>query len=59
MQRIISFFQGVGSEMRKVRWPQKNELVKYTVVVLVTVVLFGIFFTLVDLGISSLIELIP
>lgn len=59
MQKIISFFQGVSSEMRKVRWPQKNELVKYTVVVLVTVILFGIFFTLVDLGISTLIELIP
>jgi len=59
MQKIISFFQGVSSEMRKVRWPHKNELAKYTVIVLVTVVLFAVFFTLVDLGISKLIDLIP
>ncbi len=65
MQSIMSFFkvipqflQNVASEMRKVRWPRRNELTKYTITVLTTIVFFGIFFTLVDLGITFLLELI-
>jgi preprotein translocase subunit SecE len=58
MQKVQKFFQNVASEMRKVRWPRKKELTKYTLTVITTIVFFGIFFTLVDLGISAIIELI-
>lgn len=59
MQRIVNFFKEVGREMRKVSWPKRKELTKYTVTVLVTVVFFSLFFTVIDLGISGLIRLIP
>lgn len=58
MQRILGFFHNVGSEMKKVRWPNRKEMTKYTITVITTIVIFAIFFTLVDLGISQLIELI-
>ncbi|MFJ5966084.1 preprotein translocase subunit SecE [Bacillus sp. NPDC093026] len=56
--RIISFLKSVGKEMKKVSWPKKNEMVRYTVTVILTVVFFAVFFSLLDIGISQLIELI-
>ncbi|WAA09446.1 preprotein translocase subunit SecE [Fervidibacillus albus] len=59
MQTIVKFFHNVAEEMRKVRWPHRNELFKYTITVITTVIFFIIFFTLIDLGITQIIELIP
>ncbi|WP_040225920.1 preprotein translocase subunit SecE [Bhargavaea cecembensis] len=53
MGKIREFFNGVVSEMRKVSWPKRKELTRYTVVVLSTVVFMAVFFALVDLGIST------
>lgn len=52
-----SFFKGVISEMEKTSWPTRQELVKYTTIVIVTVVFFLLFFYALDLGISRIIEL--
>lgn len=52
MSSVIRFFRNVSSEMRKVSWPKKNELYKYTVTVIVTVILLALFFTGVDLILS-------
>ncbi|WP_108672030.1 preprotein translocase subunit SecE [Peribacillus acanthi] len=59
MQRITEFFGGVVREMKKVSWPKRQELTKYTITVLATVVIMALFFAVVDLGISELIRLIP
>lgn len=56
MQRIITFFNEVGRELKRVSWPKRKELVSYTITVLLTVVFMTIFFAGVDLGISSLIR---
>lgn len=56
--RIISFLKSVGKEMKKVRRPKKNEMIRYTITVILTVVFFAIFFSFLDIGISQLIELI-
>jgi preprotein translocase subunit SecE len=45
--------------MRKVRWPHRKELTKYTITVITTLIFFTIFFTLVDLGLTQIIELLP
>ncbi|MCK6255175.1 preprotein translocase subunit SecE [Fictibacillus sp. KIGAM418] len=52
------FLSDVKKEMKKVSWPKRDELIRYTTITLVTVVLMAIFFWAVDLGISKLIELI-
>lgn len=54
MANVGGFFKNVMSEMRKVSWPRRKELTKYTVIVLATVVAAAIFFAVVDLGISEL-----
>lgn len=56
MGKISGFLKSVVSEMRKVSWPKRNVLTRYTIVVLVTVVFMAVYFGLVDLGISSLME---
>ena len=56
--KISQFFKNVVKEMKKVRWPTKKELVKYTITVIVTVAFVTLFFVVVDFGISSLLKLI-
>jgi preprotein translocase subunit SecE len=54
----FSFFADSWTELKKVRWPNRKELTSYTLVVLVTIVFVTIYFWLLDIGISSLVELI-
>ncbi|WP_409303724.1 preprotein translocase subunit SecE [Peribacillus sp. SCS-155] len=55
---MAEFFSGVVREMRKVSWPKKKELTRYTVIVLSTVVFMSLFFAVIDLGISEIIRLV-
>ncbi|QQE74657.1 preprotein translocase subunit SecE [Brevibacillus composti] len=57
-RRTGEFFGDVRSELKKVRWPNRKELTTYTVVVLITVTLLALFFFVIDLGISRVIDLI-
>nr|WP_239079047.1 preprotein translocase subunit SecE [Cellulomonas marina] len=52
--RIALFVRQVVAELRKVVWPTRTELVRYTLVVLVFVVVVMAFVTLVDLGVGRL-----
>ena len=52
-----NFFKGVKSEMEKTSWPTKEELFKYTVIVVSTVIFFLVFFYAIDLGIDGIIQL--
>lgn len=56
LKRTGAFFRDSWMEMKKVRWPNRAELTSYTVVVITTVTLLALFFAIVDLGISRLIE---
>ncbi|GAA0323171.1 preprotein translocase subunit SecE [Bacillus carboniphilus] len=58
MQSVVGIFRNVVSEMKKVSWPKKKELTRYTITVLVTVTLVSLYFAVVDVGISSIIDLI-
>ncbi|NHM33359.1 preprotein translocase subunit SecE [Neobacillus terrae] len=58
MQRLTKFFREIGREMRKVSWPRRKELTRYTITVLSTVAFVAIFFAIIDSGISKLIRLI-
>lgn len=55
---FFSFFADSWSELKKVRWPGRKELTSYTIVVLVTILIIGIYFWVVDIGISRLLELL-
>ncbi|WP_342513699.1 preprotein translocase subunit SecE [Sporosarcina sp. FSL K6-1522] len=56
MSKLTGFFKDVVSEMRKVSWPKRKELTRYTIVVLSTVVFMAIYFGLVDFGISRVMK---
>lgn len=58
MKRLTKFFRDVVREMKKVSWPKRKELTRYTIITISTVTFVAIFFALVDLGISELIRLV-
>lgn len=53
--RIKKYFREVRAELRKVNWPNWNELLSYTTVVIVTVVFVAVFIGVVDFLFSKLI----
>ncbi|MFS0865304.1 preprotein translocase subunit SecE [Fredinandcohnia sp. 179-A 10B2 NHS] len=58
MKRITKFFRDVVREMKRVSWPKRKELTRYTIVTLTTVIFVAVFFAIIDLGISELIRLV-
>ncbi|RSL29283.1 preprotein translocase subunit SecE, partial [Salibacterium salarium] len=44
--------------MKRVSWPTRKELTKYTIVVIATIAFFVVFFAVVDLGLSELVRLL-
>lgn len=54
-KKVITFLRQVKVEMRKVTWPNRQELISYTTVVLAVVVALGIFIGAVDLIFTQLI----
>ncbi len=55
---IGKFLREVVQEMKRVSWPTRKELTRYTWVVLGTVFFIAVFFAVVDFGISSLVRLL-
>lgn len=53
--RIAKFFRQVKAELKKVNWPNRDELSKNTLIVVVTIVAMIIFIGVVDFLLSSLI----
>jgi preprotein translocase subunit SecE len=47
-RRLREFFHEVRIEMLKVNWPTRQDVVSTTLVVIVTVAFFGVFFALTD-----------
>lgn len=45
---IINFFKGVKSEMSKVTWPSKKNMIKYTIASLVFIIFFALFFYAIE-----------
>ena len=52
--KIYTFFKEVKSEMAKVKWPSKKDMVKYSIVTIVFVIFFALFFYAIDLIIALL-----
>ena len=54
--RLALFYRQIVAELRKVVWPNRNELITYTSVVIVFVVAVIAFVSLVDWGFSKLVS---
>jgi preprotein translocase subunit SecE len=58
MVKIGKFIGQVKTEMKKVSWPSKDELVGSTIVVIMTTLFLGLFIGICDLILSRLINLL-
>ena len=65
VQRFVDFFKGIGRsfknmfhELKKVSWPTKKDLLNYSVVVFVFMIVMGVIIGVFDLGASTLVRLI-
>ena len=43
-----SWWHGVKSEFKKVRWPNKKEMIKYSIATISFIIFFGLFFYLIE-----------
>jgi len=56
--RIAKFFRDVVYELKKVTWPTRNELFRYTIIVLVAIAFFALILGFFDFIWIRLIKLI-
>ena len=47
-ERIKNWFKGVRSELRKVTWPTRKELINYTLIVIAMTLILAVFIGLFD-----------
>jgi preprotein translocase subunit SecE len=53
---MINFFKEAWGELKKVKWPTRDEVSRSTVVVFVTVIIFTLFVLVADKSISYILE---
>jgi preprotein translocase subunit SecE len=52
----VQYLREVRDEMRKVAWPTRPEVVRYSIIVTVTVIVYTAFVGLLDYGLGSLAD---
>lgn len=55
---LKKFLKGAWSELKKVHWPNRRELVTYTTVVLTAVLIVAVLLFVIDAGLSKLLAFI-
>jgi len=58
IKQLISFFKDSREELKKVTWPDREEVTSFTVVVVISLIVFSIFLWLVDTGLMTLIKVV-
>jgi preprotein translocase subunit SecE len=53
---LVNYFKGVWSELKKVSWPTRKEVINHTIIVLVSAAIAIALISVVDFGLSKLIE---
>lgn len=56
-KRIGGYFKSLRSETKKIVWPTKRDVVRDTLVVLVTIAIVGLFIVVLDYAFSTLLGL--
>jgi len=54
MKKLARFFISVKGELKKVRWPNKKEMITYSSATLVFILVFALFFSLTDFILANL-----
>jgi len=53
---IFNYFKGVWSELKKVSWPTRAEVVNHTIIVLISAILAICLTAAADFGLTKLVE---
>ncbi len=56
--RLQRFLHDIKIELKKVNWPTKRELTVFTGIVLIVILIVGIFFWILDTGLTAILQLI-
>ena len=56
MKKLVRYFVNVKKEMKKVRWPKKKEMIKFSIATIAIVCFFMAFFALSDGIISGIVK---
>mgnify|MGYP006123291403 FL=1 len=54
----MDYFKSVSSELKKVSWMTKNQIVNSTFIVLIFAFIIAIFLFVLDFGLSELVKLL-
>ncbi len=57
MSKVVDFFKDSYSELRKVIWPSRDEVIASTKVVIISMVIIAAILGAVDLGLAALINI--
>ncbi len=58
MNAITSYINGALEELRQVRWPTRQQAIRFSAIVVAFVFASGVFFGVVDFGLSELVQAI-
>ena len=58
IKNFVVYVQESWGELKKVTWPDKDEVTSFTVVVVIALIIFSAFLWLVDTGIMALIKVV-
>ena len=52
MKKVKNFFKDEKKEISKVKWPSRKNMIKYTIITVVFILFFALFFLSLDLIIA-------
>ncbi len=58
IKQFINFVKEAKEELRKVTWPDRDEVTSFTIVVVITVIMISLFLWLVDSALMKLVKVV-
>ena len=55
---IIKFFKETKSELKKVSWPTRKQLLHNTLIILIFIIITSVILSVLDIGFSNLFKLL-
>jgi len=56
VKKILQFLRESRDELKKVTWPDRDEVTSFTIVVVVTVIILAVFLWIIDSGLMTLLK---
>jgi len=56
-KNIVRYFKEIRTELKKVIWPTREQLVNNTITVLLATLVIGVIIWVVDFGLTKIVEL--